>query len=149
MSKQTNNEIFVTEMLCSGVIDTTCSKTIAGKEWSDNYTNMFDDTLLNKTDLLMHTLIKFGDRWKILSEKQGIIPAKIRDTKCKIDFEIVNAKIPLPLNKLSLKKVNTVIDLQNDRVKMIDKSIDVKLSSNGHCTIYILPANVLKFYEIE
>ena len=111
---------------------------------------MLDDTLLNKIDLFqLQTLFKFGDRWKILSEKRGIIPAKIWDTKCKIDVEIVNAKIPLLLNKLPLKKVNIVIDLQNDRVKITDKSIDVTLSSKSHCTIDILPADVLNFYEIE
>ena len=49
MTQETNNnEIFVTEMLCSAVIDTTCSKTVAGKEWFDNYTKMPDGILLNK-----------------------------------------------------------------------------------------------------
>ena len=76
--KTNNNEIFVNEMLCSGVIDTVCSKTVAGKEWFDNYTKMLDDTLLNKTDLFqLHILFKFGDSREILSEKRVIIPAKI------------------------------------------------------------------------
>ena len=44
----------------------------------------------------------------------------------------MNAKIPLLLSKSALKKANTIIDLQNDRVKMFDKRIDVKLSSNVH-----------------
>ena len=82
-----------------------------------------------------------------MSEKRAIIPAKIGDTECKIDVEIVNAKIPLLLSKLSLKKTQTVIDLQNDRVKMFDKSIDVKLSSKDHYAIDILPTDVLKFYK--
>ena len=61
----------------------------------------------------------------------------------------MNAKIPLLLSKSSLKKANTVIDLQNDRVKMFDKNIDVKLSNNGHYAIDILPRDVLNFHKIE
>ena len=84
-----------------------------------------------------------------MSEKRAIIPAKIGATECKIDVEIMNAKMPLLLNKSSLKKGNTVIDLQNGRVKMFDKSIDVKLSINGHYAIDVLPTDVLNFHEIE
>ena len=122
MTQETNNnEIFVTEMLCSAVIDTTCSKTVAGKEWFDNYTKMPDGISLNKIDLFqLHNSFKFGDSQKTLSEKRGIIPAKIGDTECKIEAEIVNTKIPLLLIKSSLKRANIVIDLQNDKVKMFD-----------------------------
>ena len=90
MTQETNNnEIFVTEMLCSAVIDAGCSKTVAGKEWFDNYTKMLDDTSLNKIYLFQsHNQFKFGDGRKIVSEKRAIIPAKIRDTECKIDVEI-------------------------------------------------------------
>ena len=61
----------------------------------------------------------------------------------------MNATIPLLLSKSSLKKANTVIDLKNERVKMSDKSIDVKLSRNGHCAIDISLTDVLNFHEIE
>ena len=44
-------------------------------------------------------------------KKRAIIRAKIGDTECKIDVEIVNVKIALFLSKLSLKRANTVIDL--------------------------------------
>ena len=115
------------------------------QKWFDNYTKMHNNTSLNKIDLFQsHAPFKFGDGRKISSEKRAIIPAKIGDTECKIDVEIVNAKIPLLLSKSSLKKANTAIDLQNDRVK-----IDVKLSNNGHYAIDILPRDVLNFHKIE
>ena len=126
------------------------SKTVAEKKWFDNYTKMLDDTSLNKIDLFwLHAPFKFGDGWKILSEKLAIIPPKIEYTECKIDVEIVNTKMPLLLSKLSLKKANTVIDLQNNRVKIFDKINDVKLSSNGHYAIDIVPTDALNFHEIE
>ena len=39
---------------------------------------------------------------------------KIGKTTCNIKVEIVDAKIPLLLRKSSLKKANTLVDLQND-----------------------------------
>ena len=72
MTQETNNnEIFVTKMLCSAIIDTTYSKSVAGKEWLDNYTKMLDDTWLNKIDLFdSHNPFKFADGQKIFSEKE-------------------------------------------------------------------------------
>ena len=61
----------------------------------------------------------------------------------------MNAKIPLLLSNSSLKKANTVTHFQNDTVKRFDKNINVKLSSNGHYAIDILPTDVLNFHEIE
>ena len=58
--------------------------------------------------------------------------AKSRNPECKIDVEIVSFKIPLLLSKSSSKEANTVIDSQNDRVKIFDKNIVLKSSSNGH-----------------
>ena len=120
-------------MLCSAVIDTTCSKTVAGKKWFDNYTKTLYDTSINITDSFqLHTPFKFGDDRKTFSEKREIIPAKIGDTECKIDVEIKNAKIPLLLIKSSWQRANIVIDLQNERLKMFDQCTDKKFSSNGH-----------------
>lgn len=56
IQETTNNEIFVTKMLCSAVIDTACSQTITGKEWFDNYTKILDDISLNKIFYFSHIL---------------------------------------------------------------------------------------------
>ena len=92
-------------MSCSAVIDTACSKTVAGKEWFNNYTKMLDDTSLNKIDLFQsHTPFKFDAARKIMSEKREIILVKLVETECKFDVDTVNAKIPLLINKSSLKE---------------------------------------------
>ena len=65
--KMNNNEFFVTEMLCSAVIDIACSKTVAKKKCFDNYyTKMPDGTSLNKIDLFQsHAPFKLSDDQKI------------------------------------------------------------------------------------
>ena len=68
-------------MLCSAVIDIACPKSIAGKEWFNNYTKMLGGTSLNKIVLFQsHNPFKYGDGQKILSEKRAINPAEIGDT---------------------------------------------------------------------
>ena len=79
------------------------------------------------------------------SQNKATIPVKIGKTPCNIEVEIADAKISLLLSKSSLKKTNTLIDLQNDKVKMFDEDIDIKLSSNGHHAIDILPTDTYSF----
>ena len=46
-----------------------------------------------------------------------------------------------------LKKSNTLIDLQNDKVTMFGDDIDIKLSSNGHYATDILPTTIYSFND--
>ena len=88
-----------------------------------------------------NTLFKFGDGTKVYSQSEATIPANIGKTSCNIEAEIVDAEISLLLGKSLLKKANTLIDLQNDK--------DIKLSSNGHYAIDILPTDIYSFNAIN
>ena len=46
------------------------------------------------------------------SQNKATIPVKIGKTLCNIEIKIVDVKIPLLLSKSSLKKANTLINLQ-------------------------------------
>ena len=77
------------------------------------------------------------------------IPANLGKTPCNREVEIFDAKIPLLLSKSSLKKANTSIDLQNDKVTMFEEDIDIKLSSNGHYATDILPTDIYSFNDVN
>ena len=131
------DNVFVAEMSCSAVINTACSKTVAGIDWFTNYSKNFDDYSLNQVLYKKsNTPLESFDRRKEYSQNKATIRAKIGKTTCNIEVEIVDAKIPLLLGKSLLKKANTLIDLQNDKVTMFDEDIDIKLSSNGHYAIF-------------
>ena len=68
---------------------------------------------------------KFGDRRKVFSTFQAIIPARIGNTDCFIQTKIVDEKIPLLLSKSTLKKAQTVLNLKEDRLKMFNEDIDI------------------------
>ena len=80
---------------------------------------------------------------------KATIPAQIAQTNCSIEVEIIDTDIPLLLSKPCLQKADTVLDLKNDKVKMFNKNVDFKLSSNGHYPINILPNDVSHFHETE
>ena len=80
---------------------------------------------------------------------KATIPAHIAQTNCSIEVEIIDTDIPLLLSKPCLQKADTVLDLKNDKVKMFNKNVDFKLSSNGHYPVTILPNDVSHFHETE
>ena len=80
---------------------------------------------------------------------KATIPAHIAQTNCSIEVEIIDTDIPLLLSKPCLQKADTVLDLKNDKVKMFNKNVDFKLSSNGHYPVNILPNDVSHFHETE
>ena len=55
---------------------------------------------------------KFGDGRIVHSTKRVKIPAKIGQTKCHIETEVVPTDIPLLLSKASLKKAGAVLDIK-------------------------------------
>ena len=80
---------------------------------------------------------------------KATIPPQIAQTNCSIEVEIIDTDIPLLLSKPCLQKADTVLDLKNDKVKMFNKNVDFKLSSNGHYPVNILPNDVSHFHETE
>ena len=54
---------------------------------------------------------------------------------------IVKGNIPLLLSKSSLKKAQTVIDLDNDKATILGKEINLHQSTNSDYCIDISPSN--------
>ena len=122
------NNVIVAETSCSAVIDTTCSKTVAGIDWFTNYTKNLDDYSFNHVLYKKsNTPLKFGDGRKLYSQNKAKLPAKIGKTPCNIEVEIVDAKISLLLSKSSLKKASILTDLQNDKVTIFYQPIFIVL----------------------
>ena len=70
--------------------------------------------------------------------KRVILPAYIAGKHCEIDVEIIKENIPLLLSKTSLKRCNTILDMNNDKGTIFGKKADLYLTS-GHYCINIIP----------
>ena len=132
------------------IIDTTCTKTVAGEEWLHNYIKNLDDTLINQVEVYpSKRIFKFWDGHKVTAISSVKIPAQIGETNCFIITEIIKEKISLLLSKSSLKKADTILNIKNDTIKMFGQNIPIESSFNGHYSIPILPEITSNFDDIE
>lgn len=132
------SEIFMVEALGSAVIDTACTRTVCGEKWLDSYVSGLNGADVNKiVNTSSKKPFKFGDGQVVYSTKMVKIPAKIGDTKCAIETEVVPSDIPLLLSKASLKKAGAVLNLENDTAVMFKQPIALELTSSGHYCINI------------
>lgn len=69
------------------------------------------------------------------------LPAKIGQTKCKIETEVVPANIPMLLSKASLKKASAVLDTAHDKATMFKQPVKLELKSSGHYCVNLRDEN--------
>ncbi|KAL5018539.1 hypothetical protein ScPMuIL_004261 [Solemya velum] len=110
-TKDNVSEIFLAEALGCIIIDTACTHTICGRKWIDHYLDTLDSEEKFKVKRKTNDKnFKFGDGVQVKSSENMTIPAKIGETVCNIETEIVGVDIPLLLSKPSLKRAETVLD---------------------------------------
>ena len=82
MTEETDkNEIFIAEASKLAVVNTTCTKTMAGEEQYINYVKSLPCELKSPIKSIeSNTSIKFGDGYKVFSYKKATLPANIAGT---------------------------------------------------------------------
>ena len=132
-------EVFVTEAYNTAVIDTACTKTVCGSKWLYKFIESLDEKSQNEiTFRESKTPFKFGDGETKYSYQLVKFPANIGGFECFIEAEVVDCDIPLLLSKDSLKRAQTILDINNDKVSMFGKQVDVQFTSSGHYCIDIV-----------
>ena len=145
-----DTEIFMVEALGSAVIDTACTRTVCGEKWLDNYIHTLKESDRNKMENTQSKrAFKFGDGRVVHSTKKVKVPAKIGQTKCHIETEVVPADIPLLLSKTSLKRAKAVLDIENDKATMFQKPVPLEITSSGHYCVNIVDKDCTATCENE
>ncbi len=137
----TEAEIFMTECFGSAIIDTACTRPVCGQEWLDDYVTGLSQNKLNdliKTEEPSCRSFRFGDGKVVYSTKKLKIPAKIGQTSCHIETDVVPTNIPLLLSKASMKRAGTVLDMEEDRAVMFNKPVKLDFTSSGHYCVNIM-----------
>ena len=76
MTTQNPRKDFVDEMITKAVIDTTCTKTVIGELWLQNYMKNLDSTSFNQAEISeSHNVCKFGDGCKVIATSKAKLPA--------------------------------------------------------------------------
>ena len=130
---QNHNIVFMTESFGSAILDTACTRTVCGRKWLYDYVeSLNEEEKKGIREEKSERVFRFGDSSQVKAVKNVVIPAVIGGKKCKISTDVVDLELPLLLSKASLKKANTVINLNDDEAVMFGQTVKLEQTSSGH-----------------
>jgi len=121
-----------------GVLDTACTKTVAGTAWMEEYLASLTEqerVEVVKTERKTSSAYRFGDGVETRSVKTVDIPMLIPGNQLvKLEVDVVNNKIPLLISCPTMKKFGFVIDTKHDELHLEGTNDVLKLGStvSGH-----------------
>ena len=120
------------------VVDSACTKTVAGAIWVDEYLSTLTKSQLKSVKSTTETDVKFkfGDGQEVKSIKRYKFPVVIGGECFFLCVEVVKNDIPLLLSSAAMKRGKMVIDFGKDTLT-IGKSNVVKLivTTSGHYAV--------------
>ena len=120
------------------LLNSGCLKSVSDKDWLE----LYKETLSQEEEKLItyskdSTQFRFGRGNVYTSIGRAKLPAHI-GSKCSNETDVVECELPLLLSKNAMKKANTGINFQNDKVTMFGKDINLIFTSTGN---YAVPLN--------
>jgi len=132
---------FLGETMGCAVIDSGCSKTVAGRQWMDCYLEQVNtEANENMKTEKSNNVFRFGKGTPVVSQGRIKLPAKIGSKMVTIETDIVDVDIPLLLSKESLKMAGTVLDFNHDSALMFGEQQTLIATESGHYAIPLTPA---------
>ena len=133
----------VFETLGKGLLDSGCTRTVAGKFWMDEFLSTIPPAEKSKiSELPSDAKFRFGDGVESASLKKLIIPIKIGSRKHLLSVDVVKNEIPLLISKPTIKKIGckeSNMQFKNDRWIIDGEVVQLQLTSSRH---YCVPLSV-------
>ena len=142
---QDENELccLVEEAGCRGVLDTACSKSVAGVGWIDQYTKNVSPSFADNIEMKESTKIyQFGGGEKRESMGCLELPSLIGDKKIHIQVEVVDAKIPLLIGSNSMISAGAILNFQTNDAIFFEEEIQMFLVGTGHFCIDLVSQHI-------
>ena len=128
------------EAFGKGLLDSGCSKTVAGQVWFDEYVNtLSDEEKQNVEEADSKSVFRFGDGIETKSLKCVSVPVFIGKKRFVLDIEIVPNQIPLLISKGAMKQMEMQLDFAKDIAQIRGETVRLICTSTGH---YCLPLNL-------
>ena len=135
--------LLIEEAGCRGVLDSGCSRSVAGLAWIRNYTELVSPTYSDELKLLPSSKIyQFGGGEKRNSKGQLTLPVVIGNTKIKLTIEVVDAPIPLLIGSNSMEKAKAVLNFGDSTAIFFNEVIDMIKVGVGHFCIDVFSKHV-------
>ena len=128
---QRNN--LLAETFGKGILDSACTKTVAGNVWLVEYlATLSSDDLRMVKEKGSKAAYLFGDGIENRSEKCVTIPVWLDAKPVTIDVEIVENTIPLLISLADMKRMGMIIDYTRDLVFIGNRQLSLGCTSMGH-----------------
>ena len=135
----------VLESLGMGLLDSACTRTVAGQAWFDAYCeslSVLDKALIQSSKV--NTKFRFGDGKEIASLLEVVFPVVIGVKRTMIRANIVDSEIPLLLSKASMKKAKLILNFNDDSAQILGQRVKLHCTSSGH---YCIPLSNTLLYD--
>ena len=94
----------VAETLSKGVIDSGCTKTVAGERWFNDYLQtLSNEEVQNIQYCGSNAQFRFGDSPPVQSKKKALLPMVMGNKNIQLSTDIVPTDVPLLLSKQTMK----------------------------------------------
>ena len=121
------------ECLGKRVLDSGCTKTVAGEVWMNEYlSTLSSEDRSSIVEVSSDASFRFGDGEKVPSTANVKIPVKIGNKSVLVVTDVVEKEIPLLLSRESMKKASMELDFCTDSAKMFGEDVRLRLTSSGH-----------------
>ena len=138
------------------MLDSACSKSVAGLSWIKNYTSSISSSFVDTLRLLPSSKVyQFGGGEVRKSVGLLTLPVVIGEVKINITIEVVEAEIPLLIGSNSMKAGKSILNFQQFTATFFDETVKMIEVGTGHfcielCSPYVETHinNVNERYEI-
>ena len=143
--------LLIEEAGLQGVIDSACSKTVAGIRYIISFLNALSAEMKNLIDDAepSSTVFQFGGGDQRISSYKIHLPAQIGNMKINITTEVVDADIPLLIGANSLEKSKAVLDFGKLRAKFFSVEVPLTRVGTGHFCISIVEKTEVKVHGMS
>ena len=138
LTKESNSKYgsLMVDTIGFGVLDSACTKTVAGTNWIEEYLQLISKQDENKMERKKSfSVFRFGDGIERKAKYTLTIPAVVAGCKIWIGVDVVDCDIPLLLSKETMKKLDMNIDFGTGIASVLGMNVDLMTTNSGHYCI--------------
>ena len=129
-------KVLVEKTLNCAVLDSGCSQTVCGNNWLKCVKESMREEIIIE-EKPSHVTFNFGNGAAVNSSRKVVLSVTIGSKNVKLETDVVDIEIPLLMSKAAMKKANTVLEFDQDRVIMFGEEKTLLITSSGHYAIPI------------
>ena len=138
-SASKDQEVLLVESLARGILDSACTKTVAGRTWTEEFLSLLSEderTMALKSKKTGSSLYRFGDGQETRSKHEITVPMTICGKRIQIVVDVVENDIPLLISRPTMTQLGMVLNTADHTVTVAGEKFNLEFNRSGH---YIIP----------